>query len=48
MYIIQYLSKIRCVFYELGNLNKGNYEIGKIRDTPSLSEFKFRVINACI
>lgn len=45
MYIIQYLSKIRCVFYELGNLNKGNYEIGKIRDILYLFEFIFREIN---
>ena len=47
MYIIQHLSKIRCVFYELGNLNKGNYEIDKISDTPYLFEFIFRGINAC-
>lgn len=47
MYIIQYLSKIRSIFYELGNLNKGNYEIGNIRDTPSWSEFLFSGINAC-
>jgi len=46
MYIIQYLSKIRYVFYELWNLNKGNYEIGKIRDTPYLFKFIFRGINA--
>ena len=26
---IRYFTKIRLVFYELWNLNKGNYEIGK-------------------